>query len=146
MFKHILVPTDGSRLSARAARSAVELAARLGAKVTAYYAIDPVPLGLYASDVAAVEPALVRLEKAARRAGERHVAAVCRLAQAAGVPCNGLVELGLPTTAIPAAARKRRCDAIAMASHGRRGVRKFLLGSVADRVIATAKVPVIIYR
>ena len=145
-FKHILIPTDGSATSARAARAGVELARRLGARIIVYHAIDPVPHGFYADGAPAGDYDKVQLERRARAAGQKHVEVIARKARSAGVPCQSLVEVAVPYEGIPAAARRRKCDAIFMGSHGHRGLKRLLLGSVASRVVATADRPVIVYR
>ena len=145
-LKHIVIPIDGSPTSAKAGKAGVEFAGRVGAKVTVYYAVDPAPYGFYAEGAPADEPAMVALERRARQAGEKHVEAIAKAARAAGVPCTTVVEIAVPDEGIPAAARKRKCDAIFMGSHGRRGLKRLLLGSVTSRVLASADRPVIVYR
>ncbi|HEX7054373.1 MAG TPA: universal stress protein [Burkholderiales bacterium] len=145
-LKHILIPTDGSRASARAARAGIQFAKRVGAKITLYYAIDPIPHGFYAEGAPADEPAKVALERRAREAGKKHLDALARIARSAGVSCQSVVEVAVPDEGITAIARKRKCDAIFMASHGRRGLRRLLLGSVTSRVLARADRPVVVYR
>src|SRR5574338_116476 len=146
MFSHILLPIDGSRFSMKAAKAGIALARRLGAKVTAYIAIDPVPYAFYAEGAPADEPALVALERRARVTAQKYVQAVARAARAAGVTCQSVVEIAVPSEGILAIARKRKCDTVFMGSHGRRGVKRFLLGSVTSRVLAKADRPVIVYR
>ena len=145
-FKHLLIPVDGSATSARAARAGIEFASQIGAKVTVYYAVDPVPFGFYADGAPADEPTMVALERRARQAGEKHVGAIVKAARPAGVPCQSVVEVAVPDEGIRAAARRRKCDAIFMGSHGRRGLKRLLLGSVTSRVLAGADRPVIVYR
>lgn len=145
-LKHILIPIDGSPISTKAARAGIEFARRVGAKVTAYYAVDPVPYGFYAEGAPADEPAKVAMEHRERQAGEKHVAGIAKAARSAGVACQSVVEVAVPDEGILAAARKRKCDAIFMGSHGRRGLKRLLLGSVTSRVLANADRPVIVYR
>jgi nucleotide-binding universal stress UspA family protein len=145
-FKHLLIPVDGSATSAKAARAGIEFAGRLGAKVTVYYAVDPLPYGFYAEGAPADEPAKVAMERRERQVGKKHVEAIAEAARSAGVSCQSVVEVAVPDEGIPATARKRRCDAIFMGSHGRRGLRRLLLGSVTSRVLASADRPVIVYR
>ncbi len=146
MFKHILIPTDGSKLSGRAASAGLQLAAALGARVTAYHAVrelDPVFTEGYSFD----RKVIADLEKRAREVGQRRVEAIAALAKAAGVPCTVLVTKAPALhEGIVAAAKQRKCDAIFMATHGRRGISKLLLGSVTQKVLAHAGVPVVVYR
>lgn len=146
MFAHILLPIDGSAVSAKAANAGIALAAQTGGRVTIYYAIDPVPYGFQAKGAPADDPLLLKLERRALDAGEALVAAVARAAEKAGVACQTMVEVARPDEGIVAAARKRKCDAIFMSSHGRRGLKRLLLGSIASRVIATSNLPVVVYR
>lgn len=147
MLKHILIPTDGSKLSARAAAQGVDLAKATGARVTGLFvAPSPTPLvfeGL--RPVAYMQPE----EHAAltARAAARNLAVIERAAQAAGVAFEGLTVAGeYPAEAILEAARKRKCDLIVMASHGRRGMSAVLLGSETQKVLTQAKVPVMVCR
>jgi nucleotide-binding universal stress UspA family protein len=147
MFKHILVPTDGSRAALKASRAAVRLAARLGARITAFHAVDGSQPTMYSGAYAADARALVNFERAARTAGEQQVAAVGKLAKAAGVPFASLVaKARSPYEGIVDAARKKKCDVIFIASQGRRGFARLVVGSVTQKVLAHAAIPVVVYR
>ncbi|HEX6155980.1 MAG TPA: universal stress protein [Burkholderiales bacterium] len=145
-LKHLLIPIDGSPVAAKAAEAGIEFARQVGARVTVYYAVDPVPYGFHAEGAPADEPTKVAMEQRARQTGARHVEAIATAARAAGVPCESVVEVAVPDEGILAAAREGRCDAIFMGSHGRRGLKRLLLGSVTSRVLANADRPVIVYR
>ena len=145
-FKHLLIPTDGSAISTKAARAGIEFARRVGAKVTLYYAIHPVPYGFYAEGAPADEPTMLALERSAREAGKKHLERIAKIARSAGVPFQSVIEIAVPDEGIPAVARKRKCDAIFMGSHGRRGLKRLLLGSVTSRVLASTDRPVMVYR
>ena len=146
MFKHILIPTDGSPTALKAAKAAVRFAARSGARVTAFHAVEAWQ-PIYSSAYAADARTFVNFEKRAQQAGEKLVAAVGKLASAAGVPFASLVsEARTPYEGIAEAARKRKCDLIWIGSHGRSGLARLMLGSVALKVIAHAGVPVLVYR
>ena len=148
MFKHILIPTDGSKLSAEAAEAGVKLAKSLGAKVTAFFAAPPATPVVFKSllpvGYATPREHEAMIEKASRAA----LGAVEKAARAAGVPCETLTSTSdFPAEAILAAAKKRRCDLVFMASHGRQGLRKHsLLGSETHKVLASGKVPILVYR
>lgn len=147
MFKHILVPTDGSPASTKAARAAVRLAAEVGARVTAYHAIDTSQPYLFGDGYAADARTFVDFARLARENGERQVDAVGKLAKAARVPFTPLVaKARTPYEGIVSAARKNKCDLIFIASHGRRGLSKLMMGSVTQKVLARATVPVMVYR
>src|SRR5688500_13469650 len=146
MFKHILIPTDGSALSRKAAENALRLAKLLGARATGFYAAPPaMPL-----QQKGLLPVYVDPQKHARsieRATARHLAAIEDAAKAAGVPCKTIsVTNDFPADAILAAASKYRCDLIFIASHGRRGFRSSMLGSQTEKVLATSKVAVLVDR
>jgi nucleotide-binding universal stress UspA family protein len=147
MFKHILIPTDGSPVSAKAVKAGIAMAKRIGAKVTAYYAVEPVPMRLYGEGYVADRQMVAEFERRARVTAKKHVDAVERAAAKARVRCDALVEIArTPYEGIVEAARRRRCDLILMASHGYRGLMRLTLGSVTDKVIQLSKVPVLVYR
>lgn len=147
MFKHILIPTDGSARSRKAARAAIAFAKAVGAKVTAYHALELIPPYL-GGEAALMDATLIDvIEKTARKQAQKSVAAVAAAAGAAGVACATLINR--PVTAyqgIIAAAKRNKCDAIFIASHGRGGVASALLGSVTQRVLAHSRIPVLVYR
>lgn len=147
MFKHILIPTDGSPVSAKAVKAGIAIAKQMGAKVTAYYAVEPVPMRLYGEGYVADRQMVAEFERRARATAKKHVEAVERAAAKARVRCDALVEIArTPYEGIIEAARRRRCDLILMASHGYRGLMRLTLGSVTDKVIQLSKVPVLVYR
>jgi len=147
MFKHVLLPTDGSKVSRKAIRAGIRLAKGLGAKVTAYYAIDAMPAYSYADGYLLNATLMREFEKRARERGEKVLAEVVKAARAAGVRCRTYISK--PATAyqgIVAAAKSQRCDVILMASHGRGGLGTLLLGSVTQKVLAHSRKPVLVYR
>jgi nucleotide-binding universal stress UspA family protein len=147
MFKHILIPTDGSPVSAKAVKAGIALAKKTGARVTGYYAIEPVPVRLYGEGYVADRQMVAEFERRARDTAKKELAAIERAAAKAGVRCQTMVETArTPYEGIVAAARKRRCDLILMASHGYRGLMRLTLGSVTDKVIQLSKTPVLVYR
>lgn len=147
VFKHILVPTDGSPRSAKAAKAAVALAQRIGARITGYHGVGAEPYGAYGEPLFLGKAAFARAEHALLAAGEQHVAQIAKAARAAGVPFDAVVaHSGATYRGILDAARSRRCDVIVMASHGRRGLDRVLLGSVTRQVVAHSKIPVLVYR
>ena len=148
MYKHILVPTDGSKLSQKAIKTAARLAKAVGARLTGVYVTpEYVPpmygeASLYIPDIS---PKTFKLavEKDAKAA----LAAVEKEAAAAGVPCAALrTTHHQPWQAIVNAARSKKCDLIVMASHGRRGLSGLLLGSETTKVLTHSKVPVLVCR
>ena len=145
MFKNILVPTDGSALSRKAIRQAVQLAKEQGARITGLHVVPP-----YSPDIREDFSSrnFVSPQEHAKRsaAGAReHLKVIERAARAAGVACETLhAASSFPHDEIVRTAQRKKCDAIYMASHGRRGIARLLLGSEASKVLALSKVPVVI--
>jgi nucleotide-binding universal stress UspA family protein len=144
MFKHILIATDGSQLAGKAVTMGLALAKTLGARVTAVTATEPWT-GMVTGEPALVFP-IDRYEKAAAESANRVLAGVADAAKAAGVDCALVHASDFPAEGIIAAATDKDCDLIVMASHGRRGLSKLILGSQATRVLALATVPVLVCR
>ncbi|MGZ5095844.1 MAG: universal stress protein [Burkholderiales bacterium] len=148
MFKHILLPTDGSKLSDRAVQRGIELAEALDARVTA---VHVVPEFRMMADESFVLPTSVdlrsRYEKEAKARALKMLDKIAARAQAAGVAYEGVVVVGdTPYESIIETAKKRKCDLIMMASHGRRGLSALLLGSETSKVLTHSKVPVLVVR
>ena len=148
MFKHILIPTDGSRFANKAVKAGIRFAKQLGARVTGYYAIKPVAQHVYGEGYLIKNKRFVQvLQKRARESGEARMNNIARVAMAAGVPFSALVEgAETPYEGIIDAATKHKCDAIFMASHRRGGVAGVLIGSVTHKVLTHSKVPVLVFR
>ena len=147
MFKHILIPTDGSPVSTKAVKAGIALAKEHGAKVTGYHAVEPVPMHLYGEGYIADKEMVAEFDRRRRAAAKKHVSALAREALKAGVPFEPVVQTSnRPYEGIVEAAKKRKCDAIVMASHGRRGLAGLLLGSVTQQVLAHSRIPVMVTR
>jgi nucleotide-binding universal stress UspA family protein len=146
MFKKILIPTDGSQLSAKATKAGIELARALDAKVVVYYALAPVPVEF--SEAPTLSPQAYRqAEIVAQQTGQNYVDKIEKIARAAGVSVASVVtKVASPHTGIIDVAKKQKCDVIVMASHGRSGLSKLLVGSVTQKVVALAHIPVIVFR
>lgn len=149
MFKSILVPTDGSAMSGRAVALAARLAREQKARLTGLWVAPAWEPNLYAYDKD-VPPGFISPRQHAahaRKTADRYLAAVKKAATGAGVPCKcSYVESVFPYLEIIHAARRNRCDLIVMHSHGRRGISRLLLGSVASKVLAHADIPVLVRR
>jgi nucleotide-binding universal stress UspA family protein len=146
MFKHILIPTDGSSVAAKAIQAGVALASEMGAKVTGFCAEEP-PQNRYKDGLVVPHDLHVELERRSREYAERNVAEIEKAARTAGVAFEPLVvRSGLPYQAIIDAAQEKSCDAIFMASHGHRGFTGLLLGSVTNQVLTHSKIPVLVFR
>ena len=147
MFKHILIPTDGSETALKAVRAGVALAAEIGARVTAYCAQEPIPVHIYGEGYVADKQMVAEFEKRAAEFAEQSVKAVAGEAKAAGVPCTTLItKAAVPYRGIVEAAETKGCDAIFIASHGHRGLARLLLGSVTQEVLTHSKIPVLVFR
>ncbi len=147
MYKHILIPTDGSELSQEAVKGGIALAKALGAKVTGFHAAPDVLL--YAMAYAEAAPLISQtdLEEESKKQAEEYLAFVEREARAQGVPVQTVwVKHDSPYAAIIETAQKRGCDLIFMASHGRRGLSALVLGSETTKVLTHTKIPVLVYR
>jgi nucleotide-binding universal stress UspA family protein len=143
MYKHILVPVDGSKLSFKAVKSATALARAVKAKVTLFHAA-PGYGGVYFME----SPALTSRYTAAsfKEATDKHAQKVLeQAARQAGMEVQTRHAISeFPYDAIVRAAAKGRCDLIVMASHGRGGIKGFLLGSETQKVLTHTKVPVLV--
>jgi nucleotide-binding universal stress UspA family protein len=143
MFKHILLPIDGSELSMRAATQAIELARLCKAKVCALHVIPPFQTIAYMGAILAATEYAYNDE--ARANGERYLADVKAKAEAAGVPCEGEAVFGdQPFDIIVDTAARKQCDLIVMGSHGWRGMTRLLLGSETQKVLLRSDVPVLV--
>ncbi|MCX8018161.1 MAG: universal stress protein [Rhodocyclaceae bacterium] len=147
MFKHILVPTDGSPLSSAAVTHAVEFAREAGARITFFYAKPEYPVAFY-GEGALIDPTTPEKFAAMADQQAREILAACeQTAQAAGVAHDSLsVTSDIPYEAIIEAAHQAGCDLIFMASHGRRGISGLLLGSETQKVLTHSTIPVLVYR
>jgi nucleotide-binding universal stress UspA family protein len=147
VFKHILIPTDGSPIANKAVKAGIRFAREIGAEVTAYQAIGTL-LTHIDDEGYVIDPKIHdEFERSAREAAERRLEAIGKLAKTAGVPFTASVTMvDAPHKGIINAARKHKCDVIFMASHGRRGVASLLLGSVTQKVLTHCKIPVLVYR
>jgi nucleotide-binding universal stress UspA family protein len=146
MFKHVLISTDGSPVSNKAAKAGIALAKALGAKVTAYHAVELMQ-AIYVEDYGFDPNVIEGIEESARQAGQKYVGAIAKAAKAAGVPVASVVTKAITAyVGIIDTARKRKCDVIFMASHGRRGLSRLVMGSVTQKVLSHSKIPVVVYR
>ena len=148
MYKHILVPTDGSKLSTHAVRAACNLAQTCGARITGIYVIPPYVPPIYAEGmmyIADLGPK--RHKEVMQQAAKKALAVLSAEARRAGVACAGVAPVAdQPWEGILKAARGKRCDLIVMASHGRRGIAGLLLGSETTKVLTHSKIPVLVCR
>ncbi|WP_077037768.1 universal stress protein [Pelomonas sp. KK5] len=144
MFKRILIPTDGSDITAKAVNAAIGMARVHGATLYVLSAKEPFPY----SAVSEMQPTPPQeFFDAQERIATTRVKDVQALAAAAGIPCElTTVEALHPWEAIIEHAAEHQCDLVVMASHGRRGVSALLLGSETQKVLTHCKIPVLIVR
>lgn len=148
MFKHLLLPTDGSKLSDRAVQRGLEFAKSIAARVTSVHVIPEFRMMADESFVLPTSADLKRrYEKEAKARAEKLLAKIGERAAAAGVKHDCVVVMGdVPYEEIIETAKKRKCDLILMASHGRRGLSGLLLGSETAKVLTHSKIPVLVVR
>jgi nucleotide-binding universal stress UspA family protein len=147
MFKHILVPTDGSPLSSDTVKRAIAFAKETGAKVTFFFAKPDYPVAFY-GEGALIDPTTPdKFAEMAEQQAQEILAAHESAAKAEGVISASLSSVSdIPYEAIIAAAETAGADLIFMASHGRRGFSGLLLGSETQKVLTHSKIPVLVYR
>jgi nucleotide-binding universal stress UspA family protein len=147
MFKNILIPTDGSKLSAKAIASGVAFAKGIKARITGCYVVEPFQPYYFGDYIPPDMPTPKEFERHAREAGEKYLERIAVAARAAGLGYSGSVVMAdAPYAGIISAAKKGKCDLIFMASHGRSGLSGVLLGSETHKVLTHSKIPVLVYR
>ena len=149
MFKHILLPTDGSKLSDQGVKQTIKMAKALGAKITAVHVMNNYHVvlqdeGFLMPDVPVLRK---RLEEIRSRQVREILGSVKEAADKVGVRCDTVVAIGdMPYEMIIKQAKKSKCDLIMMASHGRRGIKGILLGSETAKVLTHSTIPVLVVR
>jgi nucleotide-binding universal stress UspA family protein len=144
MYKHILIPTDGSEITAKAVQSAIALAKATGARLSTLCVKEPFPYSAI-SEMQPVPPQ--EFYDAQERIAADRVKEVVAAATAAGLAAEGLtVEALHPWEAILDTAKTKGCDLIVMASHGRRGMAALLIGSETSRVLTHSPLPVLVVK
>lgn len=147
MYQKILVATDGSSLSKKAVQSAISLAEVCGATLVALKVVPRYPLSYFEGGVAVQAAEMSRIEKQWAEEGQALVDLVKKQAEAKGVKTRALTaKSDVVSDAIISAAKKQNCDLIVMASHGRRGVKRLLLGSETNQVLTHSHIPVLVLR
>jgi nucleotide-binding universal stress UspA family protein len=150
MYKRILVSTDGSKLSGNAVTEAFKLAKTCGAGITVLHVMADFGKAMrdtYAVPATLAAPVQKKFQGEAAAQSKKIVDEICARATAAGIACAGVsVVHESPYEAIIKQAVKSKCDVIVMASHGRRGLQGFLLGSETTKVLSHSKIPVLVVR
>jgi nucleotide-binding universal stress UspA family protein len=145
MYKHLLIATDGSEFAAKGVRHGLELAKALGSQATVMTATEPWEAVVVGEVAVAIPPS--EYEKSAAANAAKILDGAKAVASQIGVPCNTLhISERRPAEGIIEAAQQTGCDLIVMASHGRRGLSRLVLGSQANEVVTHSSVPVLIIR
>jgi nucleotide-binding universal stress UspA family protein len=145
MFKHLLLPTDGSAQSEATIQKAIEFAKGINAKVSGFHVIPASPVTAYLN--AMMDDTRREYEQQLIAEAEKYLAVIEKAAKDAGVVADtAYVMSDHPYAAIIEAAEQKGCDLIVMASHGRRGVKAIVLGSETHKVLVHSQIPVLVYR
>jgi nucleotide-binding universal stress UspA family protein len=147
MYQKILVPTDGSTLSKKAVMGAIELAHLNNAELVVLKVIPKYPVSYFEGGMSLPAPEIADIEKQWAAHAQGIVEAATKMANKHGVQAKGItVKSDVVSEAIINAAKKQKCDLIVMASHGRRGVKRLLLGSETQHVLTHSHTPVLVLR
>jgi nucleotide-binding universal stress UspA family protein len=147
MFKNVLVPTDGSALSQKAVVQGVELAKSVGAKVTGFFAAPPATPIVYRDNLPVGFAQPGEHAQMIKKTAAKRLEFIERAAKKAGVRFEGVhVTSDYPADAILDVAKKKKCDAIVMATQGEGGLRGMFIGSVTQKVLNQSKIPVLVIR
>jgi nucleotide-binding universal stress UspA family protein len=145
MFKHILLPTDGSELSEAAIQKGIQFAKSINAEVTGFHVI--LPFHVFTVQTEMLEDTKEQYERASKVQAEQFLGVIKKAAEKTGVSCDtDYVTSNHPYEMIINAAEKKGCDLIMMAAHGRRGVQGLLIGSETQKVLTHTKIPVLVFR
>jgi nucleotide-binding universal stress UspA family protein len=148
MFKHILLPTDGSKLSDRAVQRGIEFAKSIKAKITTVHAVPEFRMIIEEGFISPMSAELKkRFESESQQHARKMLAKVEKAAKTARVKCEAVTVVSdFPYQKIIETAKKKKCDLIIMASHGRKGLSSLLLGSETAKVLTHSKIPVLVVR
>jgi len=147
MYSRILVATDGSTLSKKAVASAIQLAATCAAELVAVKVVPRYPQAYFEGSIPLSVQEVNRIEKQWSDAAQANLDAVAKAAKAKGVSAKTVtVKSDVVSDAIISAAKKQKADLIVMASHGRKGIKRLLLGSETQQVLTHSHIPVLVLR
>lgn len=146
MFKHILIPTDGSKLSEEALHTGFQLAKEQGSQVTVLYVMPDYSAMIYGAE-ALMASNSAEFDKSAQKEADKVLQEVADIATAEGIACKTVRVMNISVhQAILKQAKDSQCDLICMASHGRKGIAGILLGSETQRVLINSSIPVLVHR
>jgi nucleotide-binding universal stress UspA family protein len=147
MYDRILVATDGSALSKKAVRRAIDLASSLGAELVVLHVVPRYPTGYFEGGSSVSAEDVGRIETQWAESGQAIIDAAQQAARAQDVKTRAVIMRSDQVAAsIMAAAKKHKCGLIVMASHGRKGIRRILLGSETQQVLTYSAIPVLVLR
>ena len=147
MFKHILVPTDGSELSQKAVQKAVIFAKEIDAKITFFCAVPQFPVMYYGLGAIFDSHSILDFEEESKSVCNEILNKAKEIAKKEGVNSEIYYLISdYPFEAILEATKQKECDLIFMASHGKKGVNEFFLGSETNKVLSHSNIPVLVYR
>ena len=147
MYKRILIATDGSELSDKAVESGLSLAALTGATVIALKVVPRYPRSYFEGGLPVDASDIRRIEKQWSDAAQAMVDAIKDKGETQGLTVKAIVaKSDLVAEAVISAAKKHKCDLIVMASHGRKGIKRLLLGSETQHVLTHSHIPVLVLR
>lgn len=145
MFKHILIPTDGTEASKNAIQNCIVFAKEIGARVTGLHVIPEFHIFTYQPEM--LEDTRQQFAKDAMAQAKKYLTDIEDMAKKAGVPCDTIYMVNdQPYEVIIKIAEEKKCDLITMASHGRKGFKGFLLGSETQKVLTHSQIPVLVLR
>ena len=147
MYKHVLMPVDGSDISRKAIQAGIAFAKQLGAEVTAYHALEASRSNVYGEGIVIDVNSFRAFQDREGELAASYVSEVSEAAKVAGLQCESIVSRpAVPYLGIIEAAEKSGCDVIFVPSHGRGELAALLLGSTTQKVLAHTKIPVLVYR
>jgi nucleotide-binding universal stress UspA family protein len=147
MYQRVLIPTDGSKLSRKAAQAGIDLAESLGADVVALYVVPRYPMSFFEGGVSMDVEETQKIEKQWADKADAVVTDLKAQAQAQGLKAKAVtVRSDMVAESIISTAKKQKCDLIVMASHGRKGLKRLLLGSETTNVLTHSHIPVLVLR
>ena len=147
MYARILVATDGSNLSKKAVTSAIQLAATCGADLIALKVVPRYPSAYFEGSIPLSAEEISRIEKQWAESAQAQLAVIEKMAKAKSVVMKAVtVKSDVVSEAIIATAKKNKAELIVMASHGRKGIKRLLLGSETQQVLTHSHIPVLVLR
>lgn len=147
MYQRILIATDGSDLSRKAVDSGIEMASLTGAQIVVLKVVPRYPVSYFEGGVSLPVSSIAAMEKQWTEAAQAVVADIKDKAQARGIKAKAVTHTSdLVAETIISIAKKNKCDLIVMASHGRRGIKRVLMGSETLHVLTHSHIPVLILR